>query len=84
MKLRALINLPQVNSLKFLLWEPQFQELSNWIWCKPLMERILVVDDEADCQTVLAMYLESQGYRVECANSGLEALSIFENAPQIW
>ena len=61
--------------------EPQFQELSNWIWCKPLMERILVVDDEADCQTVLAMYLESQGYRVECANSGLEALSIFENAP---
>jgi len=67
--------------LKFLLWEPQFQELSNWIWCKPVMERILVVDDEADCQTVLAMYLESQGYRVECANSGLEALSIFENAP---
>ncbi|MEG3862587.1 response regulator transcription factor [Microcoleus sp. herbarium12] len=45
------------------------------------MERILVVDDEADCQTVLAMYLESQGYRVECANSGVEALSIFENAP---
>ena len=27
------------------------------------------------------MYLESQGYRVECANSGVEALSIFENAP---
>jgi len=45
------------------------------------MERILVVDDEADCQTVLAMYLESQGYRVECATSGVEALSIFENAP---
>jgi DNA-binding response OmpR family regulator len=81
LKLRAFINLQQVNSLKFLLWEPQFQELSNWIWCKPLMERILVVDDEADCQTVLAMYLESQGYRVECANSGVEALSIFENAP---
>ncbi|MBE9120441.1 MULTISPECIES: response regulator transcription factor [Microcoleaceae] len=45
------------------------------------MERILVVDDEEDCQTVLAMYLESQGYRVECATSGIEALSIFENAP---
>lgn len=45
------------------------------------MERILVVDDETDCQTVLAMYLESQGYRVECANSGIEALSIFENDP---
>ncbi len=45
------------------------------------MERILVVDDETDCQTVLSMYLESQGYRVECANSGVEALSIFEKAP---
>ena len=45
------------------------------------MERILVVDDEADCQTVLAMYLESQGYRVQCATSAIEALSIFENDP---
>ncbi|PHX53656.1 DNA-binding response regulator [Tychonema bourrellyi FEM_GT703] len=45
------------------------------------MERILVVDDEADCQTVLGMYLESQGYRVQCATSGIEALSIFENDP---
>lgn len=43
------------------------------------MERILVVDDEADCQTVLAMYLESRGYQVECASSGIEALSIFQN-----
>ncbi len=45
------------------------------------MERILVVDDEADCQTVLAMYLESQGYRVQSATSGIEALSIFESDP---
>ncbi|WP_332985718.1 response regulator [Microcoleus sp. A003_D6] len=45
------------------------------------MEKILVVDDEADSQTVLAMYLESQGYWVECANSGVEALLIFEKAP---
>jgi DNA-binding response OmpR family regulator len=45
------------------------------------MERILVVDDEADCQTVLAMYLESQGYRVQSATSAIEALSIFENDP---
>jgi DNA-binding response OmpR family regulator len=43
------------------------------------MEKILVVDDEADCQTVLAMYLESRGYQVECASSGVEALSIFQN-----
>ncbi len=53
----------------------------NANWCKAGMAKILVVDDEADCQTVLAMYLESQGYRVECANSGIEALSIFENDP---
>ncbi len=45
------------------------------------MERILVVDDEMDCRTVLAIYLESQGYQVECAGSGLEALSIFEGNP---
>lgn len=45
------------------------------------MERILVVDDETDCQTVLAMYLEGQGYQVQCANSAIEALSIFENDP---
>lgn len=38
----------------------------------------MVVDDEADCQTVLAMYLESRGYQVECASSGIEALSIFQ------
>ncbi|MGL5064938.1 MAG: response regulator transcription factor [Microcoleus sp.] len=43
------------------------------------MERILIVDDEIDCQTVLAMYLESKGYRVKCAASGIEALSIFED-----
>lgn len=53
----------------------------NANWCKAGMERILIVDDEADCQTVLAMYLESQGYRVECANSGIEALSFFEKDP---
>jgi Response regulator containing CheY-like receiver, AAA-type ATPase, and DNA-binding domains len=42
----------------------------NANWCKAGMAKILVVDDEADCQTVLAMYLESQGYRVECAKFG--------------
>ncbi|MCU0545800.1 MAG: response regulator [Oscillatoriaceae cyanobacterium Prado104] len=43
------------------------------------MEKILVVDDEKDCQTVLAMYLESRGYQVECASSGMEGLSMFQN-----
>lgn len=45
------------------------------------MDRILIVDDELDCQTILAMYLESQGYQIECANSGVQALSIFERNP---
>jgi DNA-binding response OmpR family regulator len=48
------------------------------------MEKILVVDDETDCQTVLAMYLESRGYQVECASSGIEGLSIFQkNCPDL-
>ncbi|HLO49950.1 MAG TPA: response regulator transcription factor [Kamptonema sp.] len=45
------------------------------------MQRILVVDDELDCRTVLAIYLESRGYQVECADSGTEALSLFEGNP---
>lgn len=45
------------------------------------MERILIVDDELDCQTVLAMFLSTQGYQIECANSGLEALSVFKKEP---
>ena len=45
------------------------------------MQKILVVDDELDCQAVLAIYLESRGYQVECASSALEALSIFESNP---
>ncbi|MEY3869536.1 MAG: hypothetical protein RLZZ338_3427, partial [Cyanobacteriota bacterium] len=32
-----------------------------------MKERILVVDDELDSQRILALYLESQGYQVECA-----------------
>jgi len=40
-------------------------------------ETILVVDDEQEYQIILAMYLESAGYRVECCSSGAEALAIF-------
>ncbi|MDF0554837.1 response regulator [Kamptonema sp. UHCC 0994] len=45
------------------------------------MQKILVVDDELDSQAVLAIYLESRGYQVECASSGVQALSIFEGNP---
>ncbi|MGE5657696.1 MAG: response regulator transcription factor [Actinomycetota bacterium] len=48
------------------------------------MDKILIVDDEPGFQSVLAMYLESQGYQVECATSGKEALEIFERvAPDL-
>ncbi|HEY9810312.1 MAG TPA: response regulator transcription factor [Halomicronema sp.] len=45
------------------------------------MERILIVEDEPNCQTILAMYLESQGYLVQCADSGRQALLIFDDDP---
>jgi DNA-binding NarL/FixJ family response regulator len=45
------------------------------------MRRILVVDDEPDCQIVLKSYLESQGYLVQAVNSGVEGLRVFEQEP---
>jgi DNA-binding NarL/FixJ family response regulator len=48
------------------------------------MAKILIVDDEPDCQTLLAMFLESEGYEIESANSGVEALTQFkENPPDL-
>lgn len=46
-----------------------------------MMEKILVVDDQQDCQIVLQIYLEGHGYQVQCADSGMEALSMFEIDP---
>ncbi|HIK29299.1 MAG: response regulator transcription factor [Oscillatoriaceae bacterium SKW80] len=45
------------------------------------MERILVVDDDPDCQTLVGTYLEHLGYQVELASSGVEALERFEKNP---
>lgn len=45
------------------------------------MEKILVVDDEPDCQITLQLYLETHGYQVRCASSGPEALELFELDP---
>lgn len=50
-------------------------------WYNAIMQRILLVDDELDCRTILGIYLESRGYQVECADSGIDALSIFEGNP---
>src|SRR5262249_52666336 len=38
--------------------------------------RILVVDDEAPVREVLTEYFSTEGYAVEAATSGLEALSV--------
>jgi CheY-like chemotaxis protein len=35
---------------------------------------ILIVEDEADAREALTEFLEAKGYRVECAQNGLEAL----------
>lgn len=45
------------------------------------MSKILVVDDESSCRTVLKSYLESHGYQVQAVNSGVEALRVFEKEP---
>ena len=38
--------------------------------------RVLIVEDSLDVQSLLASLLESRGYSVACAESGLEALNL--------
>ncbi len=40
------------------------------------MEKILIVDDEEDIRTMIADKLAGEGYRVEMASNGLEALKV--------
>ena len=40
--------------------------------------RILVVDDEAPVRDVLAEYFSTEGYTVEAAGSGAEALTVVQ------
>lgn len=48
------------------------------------MKRILVVDDEKTSRTVLAGYLEKQGYVVDSVESGEQALAVFaKNTPDL-
>ena len=42
------------------------------------MKRILVVDDEANFCDVLTMLLEDDGYEVETAANGREAIELLE------
>lgn len=45
------------------------------------MKRILIVDDDITLRTALTRYLEKQGYSVQDASSGLDALAQFEQNP---
>lgn len=42
--------------------------------------RVLVVDDDDDLRTLVATVLEDEGYRVESARNGVEALEIVARA----
>ncbi|OPZ10574.1 MAG: Transcriptional regulatory protein YycF [candidate division BRC1 bacterium ADurb.BinA364] len=43
-----------------------------------MAKRILIADDEQDIKDVVQIYLESQGYEVETAYDGLDALDRIE------
>lgn len=43
------------------------------------MNTVLVCDDEKDIVSALKIYLESEGYAVECAYDGAQALALLEN-----
>ena len=43
------------------------------------MNTVLVCDDEKDIVSALKIYLESEGYAVECAYDGVQALALLES-----
>ncbi|AFZ14039.1 two component transcriptional regulator, LuxR family [Crinalium epipsammum PCC 9333] len=45
------------------------------------MKKILVVDDDRTLRTILSHHLHKQGYQVNEASSGVEALTAFEQEP---
>ncbi len=47
------------------------------------MKKILVVDDDTTLRMALTRYLEKRGYLVQDVGSGIEALTVFEQDPQI-
>jgi len=44
-----------------------------------LAERILIVDDERNMRELVRLYLKNEGYRLDEANSGLEAIEMIKN-----
>ena len=47
----------------------------NEVMC---MNTVLVCDDEKDIVSALKIYLESEGYAVECAYDGAQALALLD------
>ncbi len=45
------------------------------------MKKILIVDDDITLRTALIRYLQTRGYSVQEASSGIEGLSLFEQNP---
>ncbi|MDW8047634.1 MAG: response regulator, partial [Chloroflexota bacterium] len=46
-----------------------------------MAQKILVVDDEANIRELAALYLEKEGFQVEAAIDGEDALARFESSP---
>lgn len=46
---------------------------------KPMAQKILVVDDEQNIRDLAALYLEKEGFTVECAPTGMDALDRFDH-----
>ena len=46
-----------------------------------MKERILVVEDDSDITQILQIYLSNQGYEVQCAANGEQALQQMEDLP---
>lgn len=42
-------------------------------------KRILVIDDSADIQALLTLFLEAKGYTIECRSNGEEALTFLNS-----
>ena len=45
------------------------------------MARILVIDDDEQIRTMLYIFLQKEGYEVECAADGKIAIELFNHAP---
>ncbi len=45
-----------------------------------MLNKILIIDDSVDIQILLRTFLESNGYQIDCASDGAEALHLLNEA----